>query len=230
MKSLHFVLFVSLLSAAAVSAQSQTPTTTSASATAVAESKKPASKRAPAFRANKDQITSAQRILKTRGIYTGDETGKLDPTTRVSIKSFQKENGLKASGGLNRATLEKMGVELTAKQKAIPVSENSYAVARKPRASKSKSASRDRSDGEDKPRRAVFRATKEQVIEAQRLLKTGGMYAGDESGKLDDPTRDGLKKYQEANGLKVTGTLNQVTLDKMGIALTDKQKGSGGLD
>ena len=50
------------------------------------------------------------------------------------------------------------------------------------------------------------------------------MYAGEQTGKLDDPTRDGLKKYQEANGLKVTGTLNQVTLEKMGIALTDKQK------
>ena len=35
---------------------------------------------------------------------------------------------------------------------------------------------------------------------------------------------DGLKKYQDANGLKVTGTLNQATLEKMGIALTDKQK------
>ena len=50
------------------------------------------------------------------------------------------------------------------------------------------------------------------------------MYGGDQSGKLDDATRDGLKKYQEANGLKVTGTLNQVTLEKMGIALTDGQK------
>ena len=53
------------------------------------------------------------------------------------------------------------------------------------------------------------------------------MYAGDETGKLDDPTRDGLKKYQEANGLRATGTLNQQTLEKMGITLTDKQKGGG---
>ena len=45
-----------------------------------------------------------------------------------------------------------------------------------------------------------------------------------ESGKLDDATRDGLKKYQAENKLKVTGTLNQSTLGKMGIALTDKQK------
>mgnify|MGYP003580396704 CR=1 FL=1 len=50
------------------------------------------------------------------------------------------------------------------------------------------------------------------------------MYAGEETGKLDDATREALKKYQEANGLKVTGTLNQATLEKMGIALTDRQK------
>ncbi len=50
------------------------------------------------------------------------------------------------------------------------------------------------------------------------------MYSGEETGKLDDATRAGLKKYQEANNLKVTGTLNQATLEKMGIVLTDKQK------
>ena len=50
------------------------------------------------------------------------------------------------------------------------------------------------------------------------------MYSGEATGKLDDSTRDGLKKYQEANKIKVTGTLNAATLEKMGIALTDAQK------
>jgi peptidoglycan hydrolase-like protein with peptidoglycan-binding domain len=76
-----------------------------------------------------------------------------------------------------------------------------------------------------KPKKpAPFRATKEQVTGAQNLMKSKNMFAGEASGKLDDSTREGLKKYQEANGLKVTGTLNQVTLEKMGIALTDSQK------
>lgn len=228
MKHIYHFLLVSLLSAAAVYAQNQTPAPQSVSTTAVAGAKAPTSdtERAPAFRANKDQILAAQRMLKTKGIYTGDATGKLDPTTRASIKSFQKENGLRATGSLNRATLEKMGIELTEKQRAIPISESSYAKPRKSKAAKtSKAVSL---TGDDKPRRAVFRATKEQVIEAQKLLRAGGMYAGDESGKLDDPTRDGLKKYQEANGLKVTGTLNQLTLEKMGIALTDKQRSVDG--
>ena len=70
----------------------------------------------------------------------------------------------------------------------------------------------------------VFRATKEQIKQAQLLLKGRGFYAGADSGKLDDDTRAGLKKYQEAESLKITGTLNKATLEKMNIALTDRQK------
>ncbi len=60
-------------------------------------------------------------------------------------------------------------------------------------------------------------------MSAQKMMKEKTMYSGEENGKLDDATRDALKKYQEANGVKVTGTLNQMTLEKMGIELTDKQ-------
>ena len=70
----------------------------------------------------------------------------------------------------------------------------------------------------------VFRATKDQINQAQTLLKQRNFYSGEQTGKLDDATRAGLKQYQQAEGLKVTGTLNKVTLEKMGIALTDKQK------
>lgn len=70
----------------------------------------------------------------------------------------------------------------------------------------------------------VFRATKEQINQAQALLKARGFYSGEQLGKLDDATREGLRKYQQAEGLKVTGTLNKITLEKMNIALTEKQK------
>ena len=73
-------------------------------------------------------------------------------------------------------------------------------------------------------RKPPFRATADQVKQAQAILKQRSFYGGEQTGKLDDATRAGLKKYQEAEGLKVTGTLNKVTLEKMAIALTDKQK------
>lgn len=73
-------------------------------------------------------------------------------------------------------------------------------------------------------RKPPFRANADQVKQAQAILKQRNFYSGEETGKLDDATRAGLKKYQAAEGLKVTGTLNKVTLEKMAITLTDKQK------
>ena len=73
-------------------------------------------------------------------------------------------------------------------------------------------------------RKPIFRATKDQIKQAQSILKQRGFYSGEQIGKLDSDTRAGLRKYQQAEGLKVTGTLNKITLEKMGIALTEKQK------
>ena len=53
------------------------------------------------------------------------------------------------------------------------------------------------------------------------LTRIGGTFA---LLVWSDATREGLRKYQQAEGLKVTGTLNKITLEKMNIALTDKQK------
>ena len=159
----------------------------------------------------------AQKMLKEKNLYTGTETGKLDDATRTAIKGFQSTNGLKDTGTLNRATLEKMGIILTDAQKAIPVSPNSFADGT------------DKKDKADKPKRApVFRANKEQIMQAQKMLKTKGIYSGEETGKLDDATREGLKKFQADNALKVTGTLNQVTLEKNGHYIDRQTKGKCG--
>jgi len=201
MKKFILMLLVSLLASVSINAQTApTPTPSKPAATTETKSKR------QIFRANKDQVTAAQKMLKV------EETGKLNDTTRAAIKKYQPENGLKATGTLNRATLEKMGIELTEKQKEIPVSPNSFATA-------------DTKTGDPaKPKRTIFRANKEQIMEAQKMLKTNNLYTGEATGKLDDATRDGLKKYQTANSLTASGTLNQLTLEKMGIALTDKQK------
>lgn len=75
-----------------------------------------------------------------------------------------------------------------------------------------------------KKRGPIFRATKEQIKQAQVILKTRGFYSGEPTAKLDDATREGLRGFQKAEGLKVTGTMNKLTLEKMGIELTDKQR------
>ncbi len=178
----------------------------------------------PVFRPTKDQIKQVQTILKDKKLYTGEASGTYNDDTRTGIKTFQKGNGLKETGTLNRATLEKFSVELTDTQKQIPVSPGSFASSSSTstKTTSTKSSTTSSSSGSKKP--APFRASGDQIKAAQKILKDGKMYPGDQTGKLDDATRDGLNKYQGANSLNVTGTLNPTTLDKMGIALTDAQK------
>ena len=194
MKTTLICLFATLLLCLSINAQTTTTTQPQSSQTAETKLKR------SVFRATKDQVMQAQKMLKVA------ESGKLSKEDKDAVKSYQSSNGLKSTGGLNRATLEKMGIALTDKQKEIPVSPNSFATMDK------------ENSGEKKKRGPVFKATKDQVNQAQKMLKVS------ETGKLDDPTREALKTYQQANGVKSTGTLNKITLEKMGIALTDKQK------
>ena len=203
--TVSILLFVLALSVSVMGQTSATPSTSTET--------NAAKKRPPVFKANKEQITQAQKMLKDKGMYAGEPTGKLDDATRAALGKYQTAEAMPSTGTLNRATLEKMNIALTDKQKMAPVSETSNMTNEKMA-----------TDKQDKPKRAgVFRANKEQITEAQKMLKDKGMYSGEANGKLDDATRAGLKKFQEANGVKVTGTLNHETLEKMNIALTDKQ-------
>ena len=202
----------------------QTDASREPNTTAPAAAPAPTKTKKAVFRPTKEQITQVQTKLKSANLYAGESTGKLDKASRDAIKNWQGSNGLKKTGTLNRATLEKMGVELTDAQKAIPVDPNSYAAAEEEKKPAKSSTAKTTTTSSGPKRPAPFRANSDQIKAAQKVLRDGKMLTGGDEGKLDDPTRDGLGKYQEANGLKVTKTLNAATLEKMGIALTDKQK------
>jgi peptidoglycan hydrolase-like protein with peptidoglycan-binding domain len=112
-KLISTILSLLLLSSIALAAQNTNSPTVTSQTTATTK------KRGPIFRANKDQIKQAQAILKERGFYTGEQTGKLDADTRAGLKKYQTAEALKVTGTLNKVTLVKMGVQLTDKQKMI---------------------------------------------------------------------------------------------------------------
>lgn len=58
-------------------------------------------------------IEKAQQILKTKGLYKGDITGNIDPTTKNAIKAYQQEVGLNPTGHLNKDTRQKLGIEVS---------------------------------------------------------------------------------------------------------------------
>ena len=114
-KLLSTVLSLLFVVSVAMAQNTNSSTTTNNSNTAT----KPKSFRKPIFRANKDQIKQAQKILKDRGFYAGEETGKLNADTRAGLKKYQAAESIKVTGTLNKVTLVKMGIELTEKQKAM---------------------------------------------------------------------------------------------------------------
>lgn len=95
-----------------------TPTDSKAGKTgAVTPTDSTTAKRPAPFRANDDQIKAAQKILRDGKMLNGGEDGKLDDLTRAGLGAFQEAKGMKVTKTLNAATLDKMGIPLTDKQK-----------------------------------------------------------------------------------------------------------------
>lgn len=211
MKKILFLLAAFVIWAGAANIQAQTSGSDDKSSTA-----KP--KRGPVFRPTKDQIKEVQKMLVARNLYSGEPSGKYDNATRAGIKTFQKTNGLRETGTLNRATLERFGVELTDAQKAIPVDPKSLASSDDGKDSK-------KAKSGDKPKRAApFRATNDQLAALQRVLKTDGLFTGEADGKRSNAFKDAVKAFQKSKGLNATGGVNAETLKAAGVELTDKQK------
>jgi peptidoglycan hydrolase-like protein with peptidoglycan-binding domain len=86
---------------------------------------------------------------------------------------------------------------------------SSSAAAKKAPAKKSASRSR-RSRGQAAP-------TADRIKEIQSALAQAGHYRGEPTGKWDAPTATAMRGFQQAQGLKVTGKLDAVTLQKLGL-------------
>lgn len=188
MRKFIFILFVFIFGSFSINAQKPE------------KSPKPDGKQV--FRANKDQLIMAQKMLKV------EPTGKPDVATRTALQTFQKEKELKETGVLDRDTMQKLGIGMTTAQREMSTSPVE------------KTGQNDVS----KPQIEGFRATKEQIIQVQKLLKQGGFYDGEATGIVNSATGEGLKKYQTTNDLEATGTINQITLEKMDIPVTDQQR------
>ena len=54
------------------------------------------------------KVKEAQQALQEAGLYKGKVDGKFGPQTKVAVKEFQKENGLKQTARLDSATMKKL--------------------------------------------------------------------------------------------------------------------------
>ena len=66
------------------------------------------------------------------------------------------------------------------------------------------------------------RASESQIKQVQEQLKSAGLYKGTADGKMGSETKQAISEFQQKNGLKQTGTLDQETLS----ALSNNQNGA----
>ena len=71
------------------------------------------------------------------------------------------------------------------------------------------------------PKKGMVRGQRDiepsRVIEIQTALATAGYYKDQPSGKWDQSTTQAMSAYQEANGFKVTGKPDALSLKKLGL-------------
>jgi Putative peptidoglycan binding domain len=81
------------------------------------------------------------------------------------------------------------------------------------------------------PKMVPMRPTRGIVIpedrarEIQAALKNAGYYQGEVNGKYDDSTREAMRSFQRANGMKDTGTPTATALLKLGLTKHKSEAG-----
>ena len=71
-----------------------------------------------------------------------------------------------------------------------------------------------------KPEMGKMTASRENNRQVQEALKAKGNDPGPIDGRMGPKTRAALKAFQEANGLKATGQLDNQTVEKLGVGKT----------
>jgi peptidoglycan hydrolase-like protein with peptidoglycan-binding domain len=96
--------------------------------------------------------------------------------------------------------------------------------------SKSKKSSKKRTSSRKSSRKAKPAGQKapapDRIREIQSALQREGAMDGEPTGKWDDATIDGMKKYQEKQGLNPTGKIDAPTLNKLGLGAETAGKGA----
>jgi peptidoglycan hydrolase-like protein with peptidoglycan-binding domain len=57
--------------------------------------------------------------------------------------------------------------------------------------------------------------TRGNIREAQRLLAEAGLYHGKMTGRMNRELAEALRRYQQQNGLTVTGTVDEATMARL---------------
>lgn len=146
---------------------------------------------AAAFHADSYVVRVAQRALASAGAYQGDITGIADQATVAAIQQFQIDHGLKPTGIADYNLIAYLRTGKTIGEVNADLAQQNWNTS------------------------ACSPMPPRWVKWTQSLLASRQVYTGDDTGVLDQPTRDAIAKYEELAGLKITGCVSPVLLHSL---------------
>jgi len=141
-------------------------------------------------------VEEVQITLKGLGYNPGNTDGRMDKETRDAIKEFQESIGIKNTGYIDEITLSQID-EVRRKGMASSIKQATGSIeVRSAYSEKGSELSKD------------FKPTTKEI---QIALKNAGFDPGAIDGKLGPKTKQAIKEFQRAKGLKVDGIVGQKT-------------------
>jgi peptidoglycan hydrolase-like protein with peptidoglycan-binding domain len=131
---------------------------------------------------------AVQERLREAGLYRGAADGVWGPESQAALDRFQQGRGLAATGSLNQATAQALGIALP---QLLPVPDQAAppAAGLSPRA----------------------------VRNLQQRLRALGYYRAAPDGIWGAGTQAALERFQRGRGLEATGQVNPVTAQALGL-------------
>ena len=148
-----------------------------------------------------EDVQAVQQALISKGYSCGASgtDGQFGAGTEKAVKAFQKANGLETDGVVGQNTCVKLGGIWKGGKANAPASSAGWTLSR------------------------LLKRTKplmkgEDVRAAQKALIAKGYSCGSSGadGQFGDGTKDAVKRFQKANGLKTDGIIGKDTCAKLG--------------
>ncbi len=155
------------------------------------------------------RVEEIQRILKDAHFDPGSLDGVMGSRTRKAIRDFQKEKGLWPSGKIDSKTWLELNREKEAFKKEIAPQPLVLPSEKKPLDVKSEEEVRKIMGPQEKAIKEKL--PKDRKKQIQIALQKAGFYKGKIDGKIGPQTKQAIREFQKAKGLKPDGAIGQKT-------------------
>lgn len=159
------------------------------------------------------RVEETQEVLKKAGFSPGPIDGRMGWQTRKAIREFQEAKGLRASGIVNQETwLELNREKETLKKEAMPQPLVFPTEKKQDEVKSYEEIAKIRGPQEKVIKQRLPKDRKKQI---QIALQKAGFYKGRIDGKLGSQTKEAIREFQKANGLKPDGIVGKRTAEKL---------------